>query len=205
MLSKPAFLIDTRLCTGCKTCMIACMDKHDLEEGVLWRRVVEYTGGDWTATPDGYRNNVFAYYISVACNHCENPICVTVCPTTAMNKDANGIVSVDPDKCVGCRYCSWACPYSAPQYSKKLGRVTKCDFCKDELQQDRPPACVAACPTRALHFGELEELRARCGNETAIAPLPDPSVTKPALFVIPHRNARPIGSKLGGKANPEEV
>ena len=104
MYKRPAFHIDTSRCTGCKTCMVACMDKHDLPEGVLWRRVTEYVGGEWTARPDGtYTQNIFGYYLSIGCNHCQNPICVRSCPTTAMHKGKDGIVSVDHAKCVGCR------------------------------------------------------------------------------------------------------
>lgn len=109
MLKRPAFHIDIDICTGCKTCMVACMDKNDLPVNILFRRVTEYTGGEWVTNPDGTcEQNVFAYYVSISCNHCENPICIRSCPTTAMHKDENGIVSVDYDKCVGCRYCEWS-------------------------------------------------------------------------------------------------
>ncbi|MGE4423140.1 MAG: DMSO/selenate family reductase complex B subunit [Pseudodesulfovibrio sp.] len=206
MFKRPAFYIDTTRCTGCKTCMIACIDKHDLPEGVLWRRVTEYVGGDWVTRTDGtYTQNIFAYYLSIGCNHCENPICVRSCPTTAMHKDENGIVSVDHDKCVGCRYCEWGCPYSAPQFNPELGKMTKCDFCRDYLEQGLDPACVAACPNRALHYGEHDELVARFGEVSVIAPLPDPSITQPNLLVKPGRTAQPAGSKNGKISNPEEL
>ncbi len=206
MLKRPAFHVNMSACTGCKTCMIACIDKHDLPPGVLWRRVTEYCGGDWLRQADGtYTQSVFAYYLSIACNHCENPICVRSCPTTAMHKDAHGIVSVDHEKCVGCRYCEWACPYSAPQYDADLGKMTKCDFCRDNLEEGRPPACVAACPNRALEFGEYEDLAARYGASQVIAPLPDATITQPNLVITPGRNAKPAGSHAGKIRNPEEV
>lgn len=206
MFKRPAFHLDGSLCTGCKTCMVACMDKHDLPMGVLWRRVTEYAGGDWVRRADGaYTQNVFAYYLSISCNHCQNPICIRSCPTTAMHKDEYGIVSVDPDKCVGCRYCEWACPYSAPQYDADRGKMTKCDFCTDYLQQGKPPACVAACPNRALDFGEYEDMVAKYGNAQVIAPLPDPAITQPNLIVTPGRHAQPAGSHAGKIRNPEEV
>lgn len=206
MFKRPTFYVDMSACTGCKTCMIACIDKHDLPLGVMYRRVTEYTGGSWVKRGDGtYEQNVFAYYVSLACNHCENPICVRSCPTTAMHKDENGIVSVDHDKCVGCRYCEWGCPYSAPQYNAELGKMTKCDFCRDYLEQGKDPACVAACPTRALQYGEYEDLVARYGESQVVAPLPDPSITQPNLLFRPGRTAQPAGSRNGKIANPEEV
>jgi anaerobic dimethyl sulfoxide reductase subunit B len=206
-LKKPAFFIDTQICTGCKTCMIACKDKNDLVAGVRWRRVYEYSGGEWHCEPDGtFRQDVFAYYLSVSCNHCEKPICVEVCPTTAMTLGEDGIVTVDSTRCVGCRYCEWACPYGAPQYLADKGIMTKCDFCKDELKDGGTPACIAACPTRALSFGEFDELKRDPGQsaQTAMAPLPDYGLTEPRTRFRPHRKSRPAGSTTGCIANPEE-
>lgn len=83
--------------------------------------------------------------------------------------------------------------------------MSKCDFCKDYLAAGEDPACVAACPTRALGYGELEELRAQHGDLQGVAPLPDPTHTDPSLVIIPHRNAKPVGSTLGTIINPQEV
>ncbi len=202
---RPAFYVDTQICTGCKTCMVACKDKNDLGPGVRWRRVVEYSGGEWLSRPDGtFRQDVFAYYISVSCNHCVEPICVEVCPTTAMNQDESGIVTVDQTKCMGCKYCQWACPYGAPQYQVESGRMSKCDFCRDALRAGGVPACVAACPTRALRFGDLDELQQDFGGQKAIAPLPDHGLTEPSAVFKPHKMGKPINSLAGTIANPEE-
>lgn len=113
--AKYGFFFDQTLCTGCKACQIACTDKHDLPTGVRWRRVVEYAGGGWQTSGDTFSPSVFTYYTSISCNHCEDPIYMEVCPTTAISRRDDGTVYVDQDKCVGCRYCEWACPYSAPQ------------------------------------------------------------------------------------------
>lgn len=192
-------------CTGCKT-WVACIDGHDLPQCVMWRRVAEYTGGKWVRRANGtFDQNVFSYYTSVSCNHCQNPVCVKVCPTTAMHKDEQGIVSVDPDKCVGCRYCEWNCPYSAPQYDKQAGRMTKCDFCKDRLAAGLKPLCVEACPMRAIHFGEYEDLKKQFGDAVHVAPLPEQSVTSPCLVITPPHNAQPVGSNMGSIRNPEEM
>ena len=203
---RPAFFLDTQICTGCKTCMIACKDKNDLPMGVRWRRVVEFAGGDWDRLEDGtFSQNVFAYYISVSCNHCQDPICVQVCPSTAMNQDDHGIVTVNSQKCLGCRYCEWACPYSAPQFDEALGQMTKCDLCREELERGGVPACVAGCPTRALQFGEFDELAARHGAGRLMAPLPPPVITEPNFILEPHRDTQPGQTRTGAICNPEEV
>lgn len=206
MLKRPSFFLDTQICTGCKTCIIACKDKNNLPMGVRWRRVVEFAGGDWVRNEDGtFSQNVFAYYISVGCNHCQDPICVEVCPTTAMHQNDRGIVTVDPGKCVGCRYCEWACPYSAPQFDSAPGQMTKCDFCRDELEHGGIPACVAGCPTRALQFGEYEALAARQGSGPLMAPLPPQELTGPNFILEPHRDAVSGQTRNGAIINPEEV
>ena len=152
-----------------------------------------------------FKPNVFTYYTSVACNHCEDPICVRVCPTQAMHKGTNGIVGIDPTVCIGCRYCEWACPYGAPQFSADKGVMTKCNFCQDFLEQGRDPACVAACPSRVLDFGEIDELRTKHGHTADIEPLPDPGITKPNLVITAHKNAQKSGHGNGTLANPNEV
>ena len=203
---QPAFYIDMTACSGCKTCMIACMDGNDLPEGVLWRRISEYTGGEWVQSAEStYSQNVFSYYASVSCNHCANPVCVKACPTTAMHVDLHNIVRVDQNKCVGCRYCESNCPYSAPQYNAASGTMTKCDFCFSRLENGETPYCVAACPMRALKFGEYEDIIKEFGNSAHVAPLPDASITRPHLVITPSRNAKPINSREGTVRNPEEL
>ena len=199
------FSFDQTKCNGCKACQIACKDKHDLPVGVTWRRVAEYSGGTWQEDEDTAVPNVFAYYTSMACNHCENPICVQVCPTTAMTVRDDGTVFVDDEKCVGCRYCEWACPYSAPQFNAETGHMTKCDLCADYREQGQDPACVAACPSRALGWGEIEDLRKEHGTNASVEPLPDPSITRPNLVIIPHRDAQKSGQGTGSIANPKEI
>lgn len=206
MAKQYAFYFNSNLCTGCKACQVACKDKWDLNVGVTWRRVAEYSGGEWTPNPDGtYTHNVVGYYVSVACNHCQNPLCVENCPTTAMHKNEDGIVMIDTEQCIGCRYCEWACPYSAPQFDEERGVMTKCNFCYDALAVGEPPSCVAACPTRALMFGEREELEATYGTVHAVAPLPPEDITDPSLIITPHRDAAPAGTNAGVLANPEEL
>ncbi len=199
------FHFDQTLCTGCKACQVACKDKHDLPIGVNWRRVVEYTGGSWQTSGHTFTPNVFSYYVSISCNHCENPVCTQVCPTTAMTRRPDGTVYVDDEKCVGCRYCEWACPYSAPQFNAETGHMTKCDLCYDYRETGQDPACVSACPSRALDWGPIEELRAKYGSTNDVAPLPNPRITEPHLVVTPHRDATRWDAGTGRITNPKEI
>jgi anaerobic dimethyl sulfoxide reductase subunit B (iron-sulfur subunit) len=176
---------------------VACKDKHDLEVGRLWRRVATVEGGEWIRQGAAWTTSAFAYSMSLSCMHCEQPACVDACPTRAMRKRDDGTVAVDAERCIGCRYCEWVCPYGAPRYDAGAGRMSKCDFCQDERQAGRPPACVAACPMRALEFGEVGELEARHGRVRDVYPLPDPAITRPSVVILPHRDAASPGLQAG--------
>jgi anaerobic dimethyl sulfoxide reductase subunit B (iron-sulfur subunit) len=210
MAKQLGFYFDGSACTGCKACAIACKDRSSLPVGINWRRVIQYTGGSWTPDPKNpdvmVPNNVYAYALSTACMHCEKAICTEVCPTGAITKREDGVVLIDTEKCIGCRYCEWACPYGAPQFREDLGVMTKCDFCQDLQAQGQNPACVDACVMRALQFGELGDLRAQHGDQAAIEPLPTADITHPSLVISPHRHAQASGEGTGTILSlPEEV
>ncbi len=206
-MTQYAFYFDSSACSGCKACQAACKDKNGLPLGVLWRRVYEVTGGGWTRSGDAWRSTVFAYNVSVGCNHCRRPICVEVCPAGAYSQRPDGVVLLDSTRCIGCRYCTWACPYGAPQYDEETGRTTKCTFCADDLDAGRPPACVAACPMRALDYGDRAELEARYGDIDRVYPLPSPRLTQPSLVITPHQDAARAADELActSVGNWEEV
>ncbi|HDR1155610.1 TPA: dimethylsulfoxide reductase subunit B [Pasteurella multocida] len=200
------FYFDSDRCTGCKTCELACKDYKDLDTNVNFRRIYEYAGGDWQQQANGcWQHNVFAYYLSISCNHCDNPACVSVCPTGAMHKTEDGFVIVNEAICIGCRYCHMACPYDAPQYDATKGHMTKCDGCHSRILEGKKPICVDACPLRALDFAPIDELRKTYGDLAAIAPLPSPEHTAPNLVIKTNKNARPTGDTTGFLANPREV
>ena len=189
-----AFTLDASACTGCKACQEACKDKNSLPTGILWRRVIEVSGGEWLPRGSAWENNIFAYNLTVACNHCTHPKCAGVCPTDAYDVRPDGVVLLDASRCMGCGYCAWACPYSAPQFDLSRGVMTKCDFCADNLDAGLPPACVAACPLRVLDTCSLEDPEPIGGGQklwqmpgaTHPFPLPNFSRTEPHLVIKPH-------------------
>jgi anaerobic dimethyl sulfoxide reductase subunit B len=197
MAKQLGFYFDSTACIGCRACQVACKDKNDLVVGQTWRQVVEVSGGAWTAQENGtWTTNTFAYYLSLGCQHCENPLCVQVCPTSAMTKRADGTVVVNQDQCIGCRFCEWACPYGSPQFSEAKGVMTKCNFCEDYLAQGKNPACVDACVMRALDFGEIADLRGKYGLVDQVDPLPTASITHPSIVLKPHNRSQAGGNSV---------
>ena len=177
---KLGLVIDLDTCVGCHACAVACKEWNDggqfgplVDEdargrepiGVWLNRVHTYEVAaperDGVG-PEAPRSAKLTVHFPRSCLHCETPDCVKVCPTGASYKRAeDGIVLVDEDLCIGCKLCSWACPYGAREYSEVKGTMQKCTLCVDRIynttldEADRQPACVMACPTRARHFGDL--------------------------------------------------
>lgn len=170
---KLGLLIDLDICVGCHACAVACKEWN---AGGFAGPLPD--ADPYGAEPDGvWFNRVHGYELEAlgtqpastlhfprSCLHCETPACVTVCPTGASYKrEADGIVLIDADKCIGCKLCSWACPYGAREYSPSEGVMKKCTLCVDRIYNEhipdaqRQPACVQACPTRARSFGDFAD------------------------------------------------
>ncbi len=184
-MGHQGFYFNMAACIGCKTCQVACKDKNNLDIGIIFRRVRHFETGVYP-TPG-------VFYFSGACNHCANPKCVEGCPTGAMHIAEDGTVQHDVDKCIGCRYCIWNCPYGAPQFIPELGKIGKCDSCKDLRDQGLNPVCVDACVMRAIEWGNLDELRAKHAREqlTSDLPiLPSSSIAGPSLLINPRIAAK---------------
>lgn len=143
---RKAILIDTTFCVSCNTCTYKCVQVHRLHdlasEGFLRRFVVIKDHGMYHFT----------------CMHCQEPSCARACPTGAIYKTAEGPVLYNPDKCIGCRSCVLACPFHVPQWDEKRKIIIKCTMCVDRLIDGLPPACVEACPTEAMKFGDYEQI-----------------------------------------------
>jgi Fe-S-cluster-containing dehydrogenase component len=144
------FHIDLNKCTGCQACMLACAIENELEPGASWRHVVTFNEGRHPDAP--------LFHLTLACNHCEDPACLFHCPALAYTRDeATGAVTLDPELCIGCKYCTWACPYEAPKFDEATGVMTKCTFCSHRLDEGLEPACAALCPTGALRCVDRED------------------------------------------------
>ena len=154
-------------CIGCHSCEVACAEQNGLPEGIVWRRVGEVEGGTY---PDTQR-----LQLSMGCNHCLDPACLTGCPTNAYEKLDNGVVAHHADECIGCQYCTWNCPYSVPVFQPDRRIVTKCDLCLPRLEEGLEPACVGACPTHAITVEKVDVAAWRADHAHADAPHLPPS------------------------------
>lgn len=178
-MGKLGFFFDSDACIGCHTCIIACKDRNGLPVDVNFRKVVTFGIGSY---PDAR-----CFHLSIACNHCDNPACAAACPTGAMHVGEDGTVQHDDSACIGCRSCTMACPYGAPQFLPEKGIVGKCDSCKPFRDAGENPVCVDACIMRCLEFGDIDELRAKHGDGlvSELPVLPEASLTTPSLLIKP--------------------
>ena len=207
---KLGLVIDLDTCVGCQACAVACKEwnsggvaapltDHDpygaAPFGVWFNRVHGFEAGQG--------RHARTVHFPRSCLHCEEPACVTVCPTGASFKRAeDGIVLVDEALCIGCKLCSWACPYGAREYDYEEGVMKKCTLCIDRIYNDavdergRIPACVTACPTSARHFGDLGDPNSAVSQLVAaregVALMPEMEM-KPVNRYLPPRPGRTGG------------
>lgn len=188
-------LIDVRRCYGVHACSVACKAEFNVPLGKT-RSWVEYV-------EKGTYPNVSRSFLPRLCNQCSEPNCVSVCPTNATYKrKEDGIVVVDQDICIGCKYCIQACPYDARFTHPDTGTVDKCDFCIHRVSQGLEPACVEACPSRARIFGDLNDPDSEISRMIAINPVtvlrPDKG-TKPNVFYIAADHADEHDARYAGQ------
>ncbi|MCI2241308.1 4Fe-4S dicluster domain-containing protein [Adlercreutzia sp. JBNU-10] len=201
------FAIDTKRCIGCHTCSTACRIENNLPAGMWWNRALT-EGGAEMDTPAGEFPDATMSYLTVACQHCENPACVKVCPVGATYKDPEtGVVRQDYDKCIGCRMCMSACPYNGvrsfnweepsyvvdfamgdadvPPHQKHV--VEKCTMCWHRLAKGEEPMCVKTCLARARFWGDLDDPEsevAKLVRERSSKQLLADEGTKPSVYYL---------------------
>ena len=173
-------LIDLRRCTGCHACSVACKAEFDVPLGAT-RSWVEYI-------EKGVYPDVGRSFLPRLCNHCDSPPCVPVCLTGATwKREEDGIVVVDSDTCIGCKYCVQACPYDARFVNPDTGSADKCDFCIHRVSQGVVPACVEACIGDARIFSDLNDPDSEIAKEVRTQPvtvLRPGQGTEPNVFYI---------------------
>ncbi len=180
MTRRRAFIFDQNKCIGCHACETACRIAKAVPGERRWRRVRTFN--------ELHVHGVEVSHLSMACNHCADAPCMEACPSSAIYRDEEtGAVLIDGAKCIGCRYCSWVCPYGALCFDDASGVTTKCDFCVDRQRASGDPACVTACPTGALEWGELDEVELTSGPLVHGMAETD---ARPSIHIVPLRAGR---------------
>ena len=174
-MARLGMVIDTRKCVGCMDCVVACKTENQVPEGFNRDWIAYETRGTFPSLQMEIR--------SERCNHCDDPPCVTCCPTGASHvHEWGGLVLVTKGECIGCKACLASCPYDA-RYVHPDGYADKCTFCLHRVQQGLEPACVASCPTRALTFGDLADPESPVSRALRERPH---KVLKPETGIDPH-------------------
>ncbi|WP_066175183.1 4Fe-4S dicluster domain-containing protein [Bacillus marinisedimentorum] len=173
-MARYGMLIDTTKCVGCYACRVSCQMQNELP--------IEQSFITFHEKENGIFPNVKHEIIPVQCQHCENAPCEEVCPTKATYTTEDGIVLVDEDRCIGCKYCMVACPYDARSQNHETYVVEKCRFCAEEVAQGKQPSCVSTCISDARVFGDLDDPNSELNRE------------------IIKRNAKPLRNDLSSKA-----
>jgi len=149
-MKKGKIVVDIEKCLACRTCEIECVISHSKIKNLF----------EIIKSPDRFPgvkiSEIKKLNIPERCEHCDFPSCVLVCPGNALKRE-NGVVIVDNEKCIGCGFCVIACPYGIPRINKERKIIIKCDLCIDRLKENKYPACVNGCPTKAIKFIEVEE------------------------------------------------
>lgn len=160
-MRKNVFIFDQNKCVGCHACVVACINENGFQSPDQWRNVHESNNPHLPQLP--------LIYLSLACNHCDDAPCLKNCPSLAYSRDEKtGAVVHDPKKCIGCKYCTWACPFDAPKFNPKSGIIEKCTFCNHRIEDNLKPACANLCPVGALDFENIEFNKEESENSSPV-------------------------------------
>ena len=191
------FIFAMDACVGCHSCEVACAEQNATPVDGAWRRVGELEGGVF---PKTRRLN-----LSMACNHCLEPTCLSGCPTQAYTKLQNGVVRHDAAECIGCQYCIWNCPYEVPVFDKAAKVVAKCDMCLPRLEVGESPACVLACPTKAITVEPVNVAAWRADHADADAPgLPPAEITLSTTRIVVPPDLPELAAATDHSVEPED-
>ncbi len=149
-MARNCIVVNLDKCTGCYGCEIACKMENDVALGEYWNKVVE-------VGPFGTYPNMTRYKLPAMCQQCEDAPCVNVCPTGASYRDDDGVVLVNRELCIGCKYCMMACPYGVRSWNAEAQAVEKCTLCGQLTSQGELPACVKSCAAGARFYGDLDD------------------------------------------------
>lgn len=199
------FYLNADECIGCKTCVMACKDVHNLPVGVSYRRVYNLAGGSWDENENHVPvpKGIYSYSISISCNHCKEPSCIPVCPQNAIRKEKSGLVWIDAGKCVGCRLCASNCPHGAIQFNRQRGVSEKCNMCMELLELRKEPACVAACPMRCLKIIDMDKFHSDIEGMTTNFPVG--SITQPSFQLHLNRKVDLMAEEINIRNMVEEL
>ena len=150
-----AIVTDLNRCVGCLACSVACKAVNNVPIGNFWNKTLRI--GPNPIEEGGQFPDVYTYFLTVQCQHCENPECVAVCPTEASHILEDGTVQIDKEKCIGCQFCAMACPYGVRYLNEEERVVEKCTLCEQQIAQGDVPQCVKNCVGMAKWFGDLDE------------------------------------------------
>ncbi len=172
-MTQKAFAVDLNRCIGCNACRIACKEFRAVG-GSAHRRTIYELSETLVGAP--MRN-----YLSVGCNHCDDPGCMKNCPTAAYSKNEDGIVVHNKDVCVGCKLCAWTCPYGVPKFDEDAGVMDKCDLCVERAAEGLAPVCVVSCPMNAISVINAEKVPE--GYQRGVDGYPDTALTGANIYV----------------------
>ncbi|MCC6618678.1 MAG: 4Fe-4S dicluster domain-containing protein [Chloroflexi bacterium] len=201
-------VVDTERCIGCWSCAVICKSENNVPLGAWWNRIL--TEGEGLDLPTTEHGSEEMSWTPLACQMCENPPCVKVCPVQATYVRDDGVVMMDNERCIGCRYCMIACPYGVRTFNwgtpqrpngletgmvaeRPIGTVEKCTFCVHRLEEGQVPSCVVSCPAGARIFGDLNDPDSRVSRlirDREGRMLLEDRGTRPKVRYLPARRRR---------------